>query len=81
MNTVSLASRITVLPSVFVTASVRAPARLARRNADSMSAVSPLWVTATTSVHQGSRPPMNSHSEANVADARTSACVSNSVAA
>jgi hypothetical protein len=32
---------------VFVTASVLAPARFARRSEESVSAVSPLWVTAT----------------------------------
>jgi len=47
-------SRVTVLPKVFVTANVRAPAAFARRIAPSVSAVSPLWVTATTSVRSGS---------------------------
>ena len=49
------ASRVICEPGEFVTASVRAPRSRARRRAASVSAVSPDWEMATTSVPSSRR--------------------------
>jgi len=76
MSTESSTSRLTVLPMVLVTETVLAPALTALWMAGRASAVSPLWVTAPTSVRHGSWPPSNSYSLATSAEKRMSALVS-----
>jgi len=77
MYAVLSVSWVIILPTVFVTASVRVPAAFARRTAPSVSAVSPLWVTAPTSVRSGVCPAPNAYSLATLTIARTPANSSN----